>query len=148
MVGRRPLCALPRVVVLHKVRQRRHGGVGEHSRAIFRAEVGGRADRRRWDLKAELRPGIMRPERGHGQRSGTDRHAGLLGEDLAGVRAEREQNTQDGRTRTGNDFEGMCEVDGVSAKDHFGLADMDEDGIIAGDGDLETFADQLPNIQT
>ena len=92
MVGRRPLLALPRVVVLHKVRQRRHGGVGEHSRAIFRAEVGRHADRRLWDLKAELRPEIMRPKRSHGQGSGTDSHAGLLREDGAGARAKHEQH--------------------------------------------------------
>jgi hypothetical protein len=30
---------------------------------------------------------------------------------------------------------------------HHQLADLDEDGIIAGNGDLETIADQLANVQ-
>ena len=35
----------------------------------------------------------------------------------------------------------------IAGKDHLVLADVDEDGIIAGDGDLETLADQLANAQ-
>jgi hypothetical protein len=34
-----------------------------------------------------------------------------------------------------------------SLEDHFMLADVDDDGVIAGEGDLETFADQLLNVQ-
>ena len=98
--------ALPRVVVLHEIRQRRNGGVGEHTGAVFHAEIVGDMNRRFPELEPKAWPEIGRSERSHWQCPGTGCHAGLVREHGGGAhanhRADKDEQCLSGQEGQGS----------------------------------------------